>query len=67
MRAQGAAARRRTSSPALHGTAALASATAPAKINLVLEVAGRRPDGFHELRSVFAPLALADTLTVGFA
>ena len=67
MRAQGVAAPRRTSSPAFHGSAALASTTAPAKINLVLEVAGRRPDGFHELRSVFAPLALADTLTVGFA
>ncbi len=67
MRARPAAAARRTSSPALHGTVALASATAPAKINLVLEVAGRRPDGFHELRSVFAPLALADTLSVGFA
>ncbi len=67
MRAQGAAAPRRTPSPALHGPAALASTTAPAKINLVLEVAGRRPDGFHELRSVFAPLALADTLSVGFA
>ena len=40
------------------------SVTAPAKINLVLEVIGRRPDGFHELRSVFAPLALADELSV---
>ncbi len=39
-------------------------AEAPAKINLVLEVVGRRPDGFHELASVFAPLALADELTV---
>ena len=37
---------------------------APAKVNLVLEVGERRPDGFHELRSVFAPLALADTLAV---
>ena len=49
---------------AASGNAAVASATAPAKINLVLEVVGRRPDGFHELRSVIAPLALADTLWV---
>ncbi len=37
---------------------------APAKINLALEVVGRRPDGFHELRSVFAALGLADDLRV---
>jgi 4-diphosphocytidyl-2-C-methyl-D-erythritol kinase len=37
---------------------------APAKINLGLEVIGRRPDGYHELRSVFLRLALADDLLV---
>ena len=37
---------------------------APAKVNLTLEVVGKRPDGFHELRSVFAALALHDRLTV---
>lgn len=35
---------------------------ANAKINLSLEVLGVRPDGYHELRSVVAPIALADSL-----
>lgn len=35
---------------------------APAKTNLFLEVLGRRDDGFHELDTVFAALALADEL-----
>lgn len=35
---------------------------APAKTNLFLEVRARRPDGFHELDTVFAALALADEL-----
>lgn len=33
---------------------------APAKVNLYLEVVGRRPDGFHELVTVMTTLALAD-------
>jgi 4-diphosphocytidyl-2-C-methyl-D-erythritol kinase len=37
---------------------------APAKINLFLAVTGRRPDGFHELLSVAAPLVWGDTLSV---
>ena len=35
-----------------------------AKINLTLEVLGARPDGYHELRSVVAPVSLCDTLSV---
>lgn len=33
---------------------------AHAKINLTLEVLGKRADGYHELRSVVAPIGLAD-------
>jgi 4-diphosphocytidyl-2-C-methyl-D-erythritol kinase len=36
---------------------------APAKINLTLEVLGRRPDGYHEVRSVVQTINLCDTLT----
>ncbi len=37
---------------------------AHAKINLDLRMLGTRPDGFHELRTVFQALALHDVLTV---
>ncbi len=36
----------------------------PAKLNLFLEVLGRRPDGYHELSTVMVPVGLYDTLTV---
>ena len=39
------------------------AARAHAKINLDLRVLGTRPDGFHELRTVFQALALHDTIT----
>ena len=37
---------------------------APAKINLALAVTGKRDDGYHELRSVFATIDLADRVRV---
>lgn len=36
--------------------------SAPAKLNLFLEVVGRRSDGYHLLKSVFAKIDLADEL-----
>jgi len=44
---------------ALHVPAPLTLA-APAKINLHLRVLGRRPDGYHELDSLFHTVGLAD-------
>jgi 4-diphosphocytidyl-2-C-methyl-D-erythritol kinase len=35
---------------------------APAKINLTIEVLGKRPDGYHEIRSVVQTVSLCDTL-----
>jgi 4-diphosphocytidyl-2-C-methyl-D-erythritol kinase len=37
---------------------------APAKVNLTLRVLGRRPDGFHDIETLMAPLDLADRLEV---
>jgi 4-diphosphocytidyl-2-C-methyl-D-erythritol kinase len=43
------------------------SLKAPAKVNLFLAVTGRRPDGFHDIVSVAAPLAWGDTVTMEMA
>jgi len=37
-----------------------------AKINLDLRVLGKRPDGFHELRTIFQTISLADTIHLEF-
>ncbi len=37
---------------------------APAKLNLFLEVLGRRPDGFHELETLLVAIDLADRLSI---
>lgn len=61
---RGAVTRTSVRSWAASGGARVLRATAPAKINIGLQVVGLRDDGFHELRSVFAPLELADELSV---
>ncbi|MEM1303786.1 MAG: 4-(cytidine 5'-diphospho)-2-C-methyl-D-erythritol kinase [Planctomycetota bacterium] len=40
------------------------SLSAPAKVNLYLEVLGSRGDGYHEVETVMAPLRLADHLSL---
>ncbi|HEY6097605.1 MAG TPA: 4-(cytidine 5'-diphospho)-2-C-methyl-D-erythritol kinase, partial [Candidatus Deferrimicrobium sp.] len=37
---------------------------APAKLNLSLQVFGKRPDGYHHIRSVMVPVSLYDEVTV---
>ncbi len=34
----------------------------PCKVNFLLNILGKRPDGFHELETLFHPVALADRL-----
>ena len=36
----------------------------PAKVNLFLEVTGKRPNGYHELATLFAKISLGDYITV---
>jgi 4-diphosphocytidyl-2-C-methyl-D-erythritol kinase len=35
-----------------------------AKLNLILKVLGKRPDGFHELKTIFERIDLHDTITL---
>lgn len=37
---------------------------APAKVNLALDILGRRPDGYHEMYMVMQALSLADTVAL---
>lgn len=46
------------------GTRLSALLPAPAKINLFLAVTGRRPDGYHDLLSVAAPLVWGDSVGI---
>ncbi|AOK30641.1 MULTISPECIES: 4-(cytidine 5'-diphospho)-2-C-methyl-D-erythritol kinase [Burkholderia] len=43
-------------------TRSLRNCLAPAKLNLFLHITGRRPDGYHELQSVFQLLDWGDVL-----
>lgn len=43
-----------------------ATVRALAKTNLTLKVLHRRPDGFHELRTIFQTISLADRLDIEF-
>ncbi|HXP59658.1 MAG TPA: 4-(cytidine 5'-diphospho)-2-C-methyl-D-erythritol kinase [Dongiaceae bacterium] len=36
----------------------------PCKVNLLLNILGKRPDGFHELETVMQPMAVYDRLTL---
>lgn len=40
---------------------------APAKINLFLRVLGRRPDGYHDIETLFQAVSLADRVVVGLS
>jgi 4-diphosphocytidyl-2-C-methyl-D-erythritol kinase len=40
------------------------SLRAPAKINLRLDILGKRPDGYHEIRTWIYPISLADELHI---
>jgi 4-diphosphocytidyl-2-C-methyl-D-erythritol kinase len=43
---------------------ALITVLAPAKLNLTLDVLGKREDGYHEMRMVMQSVSLADELTL---
>src|ERR1700744_3786601 len=44
-----------------------ATVRAHAKLNLGLRVLYKRPDNYHELRTVFQTISLADSLEISFA
>ncbi len=47
----------------LHASHHRFSVASPAKLNLFLEIRGRRDDGFHELETIMMPFPLFDLLT----
>jgi 4-diphosphocytidyl-2-C-methyl-D-erythritol kinase len=47
-----------------HSSQANITMRAPAKLNLVLRIGGKRLDGYHEIESLFVPVGLCDTLNI---
>lgn len=43
------------------------SVWAPAKVNLFFEIVGKRPDGYHDVETLVAPISLYDRLEFSFA
>ncbi|GKS57181.1 4-diphosphocytidyl-2-C-methyl-D-erythritol kinase [Nitrospira sp.] len=54
----------RTSRTTPTDTATLAKVSSPAKVNLVLRILDRRPDGYHNLWSLMQTVGLADDLFI---
>lgn len=48
----------------LHRENDVLRATVPCKVNLFLEVLGKRPDGYHELETVMMAVSLADDVRI---
>lgn len=48
----------------MSGTASAVKYRAPAKVNVSLEVVGRRPDGYHEIVSVMQTVSLSDEIEI---
>jgi 4-diphosphocytidyl-2-C-methyl-D-erythritol kinase len=52
--------------PTVSATTRSARLRALAKLNLDLRVLGKRPDGYHELRTIFQTISLADAIDLSF-
>ncbi len=48
----------------VHRALPVVTVFAPAKLNLFLEVLGKRSDGFHEIETLMVPIGLSDTLSL---
>src|SRR5437016_687322 len=46
----------------IHASGSTAQVWTPAKLNLFLEVLGKRPDGYHEIETLMVPVSLCDWL-----
>jgi 4-diphosphocytidyl-2-C-methyl-D-erythritol kinase len=53
---------RKVGTSSFHGVGTTWEVAAPAKLNLYLEILGKRSDGFHELETLMVPVRLYDTL-----